>query len=73
MVYCPSSEGFGRDSTYFHFHYLLFAHSFFDLLFTGKPSTKVVILRFERGMQRGLFSRISRTATLEYHAFGIIS
>ncbi|KAF5380557.1 hypothetical protein D9615_004706 [Tricholomella constricta] len=37
------------------------------------PSPKVVILRFERGMQQGLLARISRGSVMEYHAFGIIS
>ncbi|TFK44880.1 hypothetical protein BDQ12DRAFT_40544 [Crucibulum laeve] len=37
------------------------------------PSPKVVILRFERGMQQGLLARISRSSIMEYHAFGIIS
>ncbi|KAG7090478.1 hypothetical protein E1B28_009592 [Marasmius oreades] len=37
------------------------------------PSPKVVILKFERGMQQGLLARISRSSVLEYHAFGIIS
>ncbi|KAJ7594973.1 hypothetical protein C8J56DRAFT_1044688 [Mycena floridula] len=37
------------------------------------PSSKVVILRFERGMQQGLLTRISRGAVTEYHAFGIVS
>ncbi|EGO26239.1 hypothetical protein SERLADRAFT_367830 [Serpula lacrymans var. lacrymans S7.9] len=37
------------------------------------PSPKVVILRFERGMQQGLLARISRGCIWEYHAFGIIS
>ncbi|TFK74013.1 hypothetical protein BDN72DRAFT_854377 [Pluteus cervinus] len=37
------------------------------------PSPKVVILRFERGMQQGLLARISRGSIMEYHAFGIIS
>lgn len=37
------------------------------------PSPKVVILRFERGMQQGLLARISRGSIVEYHAFGIIS
>ncbi|KAJ7594974.1 hypothetical protein C8J56DRAFT_1123667 [Mycena floridula] len=37
------------------------------------PSSKVVILRFERGMQQGLLARISRGSIMEYHAFGIIS
>ncbi|KAB5588953.1 Palmitoyltransferase AKR1 [Ceratobasidium theobromae] len=35
------------------------------------PSPKVAVLRFDRGMQQGLLGRISRTAILEYHAFGI--
>ncbi|KAL6912415.1 hypothetical protein FSST1_010175 [Fusarium sambucinum] len=38
-----------------------------------QPSPKVAILRFDRGMQQGLTSRISRTAVKEFHAFGIIS
>ncbi|KAI3610765.1 hypothetical protein WG66_007170 [Moniliophthora roreri] len=38
-----------------------------------KPSPKVAILRFERGMQQGLLGRISRSSIMEYHAFGIIS
>ncbi|KAH9967889.1 hypothetical protein BC827DRAFT_454625 [Russula dissimulans] len=37
------------------------------------PSPKVAILRFKRGMQQGLLGRISRTAIMEYHAFGIVS
>ncbi|KAF9255902.1 hypothetical protein L218DRAFT_1081618 [Marasmius fiardii PR-910] len=37
------------------------------------PSPKVVILKFERGMQQGLLARISRSSVLEYHAFGTIS
>ncbi|KAJ6512823.1 hypothetical protein C8R45DRAFT_1087939 [Mycena sanguinolenta] len=37
------------------------------------PSPKVAIIRFERGMQQGLLSRISRDSVLKYHAFGIIS
>ncbi|KAF5383475.1 hypothetical protein D9757_006122 [Collybiopsis confluens] len=37
------------------------------------PSPKVAVLKFERGMQQGLLARISRSAVLEYHAFGIIS
>ncbi|CDO77044.1 hypothetical protein BN946_scf184403.g19 [Trametes cinnabarina] len=37
------------------------------------PSPKVAILRFERGMQQGLLSRISRSSIMEYHAFGIVS
>ncbi|KAF9470004.1 hypothetical protein BDZ94DRAFT_1151315 [Collybia nuda] len=37
------------------------------------PSPKVVVLRFQRGMQQGLLARISRGSILEYHAFGIIS
>lgn len=37
------------------------------------PSSKVAVLRFERGMTQGLLGRISRTSILEYHAFGTIS
>ncbi|TFK51097.1 hypothetical protein OE88DRAFT_1681056 [Heliocybe sulcata] len=37
------------------------------------PSPKVAVLKFERGMQQGLLARISRSAVMEYHAFGIIS
>ena len=37
------------------------------------PSSKVAILRFERGMQQGLLGRLSRTSIMEYHAFGIVS
>ncbi|KAI0629044.1 hypothetical protein C8Q77DRAFT_1237765 [Trametes polyzona] len=37
------------------------------------PSPKVAILRFERGMQQGLLSRISRSSIMEYHSFGIVS
>ncbi|EIN06733.1 hypothetical protein PUNSTDRAFT_72474 [Punctularia strigosozonata HHB-11173 SS5] len=37
------------------------------------PSPKVAVLRFERGMQQGLLSRISRSSIMEYHAFGIVS
>ncbi|OJA15988.1 hypothetical protein AZE42_12573 [Rhizopogon vesiculosus] len=37
------------------------------------PSPKVAVIRFERGMQQGLLARISRSAVMEYHAFGIIS
>ncbi|KAF8161265.1 hypothetical protein B0H34DRAFT_654134 [Crassisporium funariophilum] len=37
------------------------------------PSPKVAIIRFERGMQQGLLTRISRSSIMEYHAFGIIS
>jgi len=33
----------------------------------------VAIIRFERGMQQGLLTRISRTALMEYHTFGIVS
>ncbi|KAF8497083.1 hypothetical protein F5888DRAFT_1614018 [Russula emetica] len=36
------------------------------------PSSKVAVIRFKRGMQQGLLGRISRTAIMEYHAFGII-
>ncbi|KAJ7647651.1 hypothetical protein FB45DRAFT_1101513 [Roridomyces roridus] len=37
------------------------------------PSPKVAIIRFQRGMQQGLLTRISRGSWLEFHAFGIIS
>ncbi|KAF2030896.1 hypothetical protein EK21DRAFT_111563 [Setomelanomma holmii] len=37
------------------------------------PSSKVAVLKFQRGMQQGLLGRISRTSIMEYHAFGIIS
>jgi hypothetical protein len=37
------------------------------------PSPKVAVLRFKRGMQQGLLTRISRSSIMEYHAFGIIS
>lgn len=37
------------------------------------PSAKVAVLKFKGGMQQGLLGRISRTAVMEYHAFGTIS
>lgn len=37
------------------------------------PSSKVAVIRFDRGMQQGFLGRISRTRVTEYHAFGIIS
>ena len=37
------------------------------------PSPKVAVIRFERGLQQGLLTRISRSSVLEYHAFGTIS
>ncbi|KAI0302371.1 hypothetical protein B0F90DRAFT_1816577 [Multifurca ochricompacta] len=37
------------------------------------PSSKVAIIRFERGMQQGLLARVSRSSIMEYHAFGIVS
>ena len=37
------------------------------------PSPKVAIIRFERGLQQGLLTRISRSSIMEYHAFGTIS
>jgi len=37
------------------------------------PSSKVAIIRFQRGMQQGLLARISRSSIMEYHAFGIVS
>ncbi len=30
-------------------------------------------MKFQRGIQQGLLGRISRTAVMEYHGFGIIS
>lgn len=38
-----------------------------------KPSTKVAIIKFQRGMQEGLLGRISRSPVWEYHLFGTIS
>ncbi|KAF7792663.1 hypothetical protein EIP86_003760 [Pleurotus ostreatoroseus] len=37
------------------------------------PSDRVAVIKFQRGIQQGLLGRISRTATMEYHGFGIIS
>ncbi|KAI0294406.1 hypothetical protein BC826DRAFT_1091639 [Russula brevipes] len=37
------------------------------------PSPKIAVIRLERGMQHGLFARISRSSIMEYHAFGIVS
>ncbi|KAF8630064.1 hypothetical protein AX15_003123 [Amanita polypyramis BW_CC] len=37
------------------------------------PSSKVAIIRFQRGMQQGVLGRISRSPIWEYHAFGIVS
>ncbi|EKM82963.1 hypothetical protein AGABI1DRAFT_111490 [Agaricus bisporus var. burnettii JB137-S8] len=37
------------------------------------PSTKVAIIKFQRGMQEGLLGRISRSPVWEYHLFGTIS
>ncbi|KIY63704.1 hypothetical protein CYLTODRAFT_457867 [Cylindrobasidium torrendii FP15055 ss-10] len=37
------------------------------------PSSKVAIIKFERGMQQGLLARVSHGPLWEYHAFGIIS
>ena len=31
------------------------------------------MIKFQKGIQQGLLGRISRTATMEYHGFGIIS
>lgn len=33
----------------------------------------MAIIRFQRGMQQGLLTRIGRGSVMEYHAFGIIS
>ena len=41
--------------------------------FRLQPSSKVAILRFERGMRQGLLAWISRGSIWEYHAFGIVS
>ncbi|PSS36813.1 hypothetical protein PHLCEN_2v1357 [Hermanssonia centrifuga] len=37
------------------------------------PSPRVAVIKFQRGIQQGLLGRISRSATMEYHGFGIIS
>ncbi|KAJ3536261.1 hypothetical protein NM688_g6862 [Phlebia brevispora] len=37
------------------------------------PSPRTAIVKFQRGIQQGLLGRISRSALLEYHGFGIIS
>ncbi|KAI0785404.1 hypothetical protein BC629DRAFT_1593878 [Irpex lacteus] len=37
------------------------------------PSQRVAVIKFGKGIQQGLLGRISRTATMEYHGFGIIS
>ena len=31
------------------------------------------MIKFQKGVQQGLLGRISRSATMEYHGFGIIS
>ena len=38
-----------------------------------QPSDRVAVIKFNKGIQQGLLGRISRTATMEYHGFGIIS
>ena len=38
-----------------------------------QPSSRVAIIKFQKGIQQGLLGRISRSATMEYHGFGIIS
>ena len=38
-----------------------------------QPSPRVAVIKFGKGIQQGLLGRISRTATMEYHGFGIIS
>lgn len=38
-----------------------------------QPSPRTAIVKFQRGIQQGLLGRISRTAVMEYHGFGIIS
>ncbi|KIP03418.1 hypothetical protein PHLGIDRAFT_26137 [Phlebiopsis gigantea 11061_1 CR5-6] len=37
------------------------------------PSPRVAVIKFQKGIQQGLLGRISRSATMEYHGFGIIS
>ena len=37
------------------------------------PSPRVAVIKFQKGIQQGLLGRISRSATREYHGFGIIS
>ena len=37
------------------------------------PSPRVAVIKFKKGIQQGLLGRISRSATMEYHGFGIIS
>lgn len=37
------------------------------------PSPRVAVIKFRKGIQQGLLGRISRSATMEYHGFGIIS
>ena len=39
----------------------------------SQPSPKVAIIKFQRGIQQGLLGRISLSAVMEYHGFGIIS
>ena len=38
-----------------------------------KPSDRVAVIKFGKGVQQGLLGRVSRSATMEYHGFGIIS
>ncbi|PSR81910.1 hypothetical protein PHLCEN_2v6205 [Hermanssonia centrifuga] len=37
------------------------------------PSPRVAVIKFQKGIQQGLLGRISRSAIVEYHGFGIIS
>ncbi|KIP03712.1 hypothetical protein PHLGIDRAFT_25971 [Phlebiopsis gigantea 11061_1 CR5-6] len=37
------------------------------------PSPRVAVIKFQKGIQQGLLGRVSRSATMEYHGFGIIS
>lgn len=37
------------------------------------PSPRVAVIKFKKGVQQGLLGRISRSAMMEYHGFGIIS
>lgn len=44
-----------------------------DELATCQPSPRVAVIKFQKGIQQGLLGRIGRSATMEYHGFGIIS
>lgn len=55
--------------------YVLSSTSLFNPLLNhvSQPSPRVAVIKFQKGIQQGLLGRISRTATMEYHGFGIIS